>query len=54
MEYDVCHFELVEKSRVLTIDTIQHQHARFLDKLEMTFCYLPPPCNTTCLMFLRS
>jgi len=33
------HFELVEKSRVLPVISIWCQHARFLDKLGMTFYY---------------
>jgi len=34
------HSELVEESRVLTLDSIWHQHARFLDKLGMTiYCH---------------
>jgi hypothetical protein len=39
------HFELVEKSRVLSLNnSFQRQHARFLDKLEMTFS-LPVTTN---------
>jgi len=33
---DARHFELVEKSRVLMLNSIFRQHARFLDKFEMT------------------